>query len=159
MTPVLRAAYGAAVLFAAAAPLAADDHAAKLGDLTLSDAWARAAMREGGASAAYLTVETRGEADRLVAAASSAAARVELHEHILEDGVAKMREVAAGVPVEPGAPAVLEPGGYHVMLMGLSAPLAEGDAIDLTLTFETSGEITLTVPVRAMAAGHGGHGG
>jgi Uncharacterized protein conserved in bacteria len=116
-------------------------------------------MRQGGASAAYLTIETGGASDRLVAAASPAAARVELHEHILEDGVAKMREVAAGIPVAPDAPAVLEPGGYHVMLMGLTAPLAEGDAIDLTLTFEAAGEITVTVPVRAMAAGHGGHGG
>jgi copper(I)-binding protein len=58
------------------------------------------------------------------------------------------------IPVAPGAPARLEPGGQHIMLMGLSAPLADGDTLELTLTFERAGEITLDVPVSKRPAQH-----
>ncbi|PKP62731.1 MAG: hypothetical protein CVT86_07040, partial [Alphaproteobacteria bacterium HGW-Alphaproteobacteria-8] len=52
----------------------------------------------------------------------------------------------------PGAPAVLAPGGLHVMLMGLTAPLAAGDALPLTLIFEKAGSVTLSAPVIAVGA-------
>ncbi|SEA20931.1 copper chaperone PCu(A)C [Rubrimonas cliftonensis] len=131
------------------------------GPITVSEAYARANPTPNGASAAYMTIETTGEEDRLIAAASPAAARVELHTHLLDDqGVARMREVEA-IPLAPGAPAELRPGGLHVMLMGLAAPLEPGGEIAITLSFERAGDVTLTAPVRAVGAamGHGaGHG-
>lgn len=149
-----------AALCAAAAPalVAAQDvaGAVRLGDLVVAGAYARANPTPNGASAAYFTVETSGAADRLVGAASPAARRVELHTHLLdEQGVARMRQVDA-VPVAPDAPAVLAPGGYHVMLMGLESPLEPGQSIELTLTFETAGQVTLVAPVRAIGAQRAG---
>jgi periplasmic copper chaperone A len=148
----------------AGAALAGD--MARVGDLVIQDGWARATLGQLKTSAAYLTVINEGDAvDRLVAAASPAAERAALHTHLMEHGVAKMRPVDA-IEVAPGAPIVLQPGGLHVMLMGLKAPLAEGETLPLTLTFETAGSVELELPVLGMAGmgqgqsrGHGeGHG-
>lgn len=132
--------------------------AAMLGDLSVADAFARAPAAPGGASAAYMTIRTAGAADRLLAASSPDAARVELHTHTVDEaGVARMREVEA-IDVAPDAPAELKPGGLHVMLMGPRADLEAGQTIALTLQFETAGEVTVAVPVvaagRGQAAGH-----
>jgi copper(I)-binding protein len=101
--------------------------------------------------------------DRLVAASSDAAQRVELHTHLIDaNGVARMVEVEGGFAVEPGETHVLERGGDHIMLMGLTRPLADGDTIQLKLIFEREGEMIVEVPVdldRAPAAGHGAHAG
>jgi copper(I)-binding protein len=134
---------------------------ASLGDIAVTAAFARAAAAPGGASAAYMTLTTGGGPDRLLSAASPAAAKVELHTHTLDaQGVARMMQVQA-IEVAPGSPTELKPGGLHVMLMGLTAPLAEGQSIPLTLTFEKAGAVTLDVPVRAVGAmpmthSHGG---
>jgi copper(I)-binding protein len=100
--------------------------------------------------------------DRLISASSDAAQRVELHTHLIDaNGVARMVEVEDGFAVAPGETHVLERGGDHVMMMGLTRPLADGDVIELKLLFEREGEVVLEVPVdldRAPAAGHGGHG-
>jgi copper(I)-binding protein len=71
-----------------------------------------------------------------------------------------MRPVDA-IEIDPGAPIVLQPGGLHLMVVGLSEPLAEGTTLPLTLTFERNGEVALDLPVRGLApgGGHGGHGG
>jgi copper(I)-binding protein len=75
----------------------------------------------------------------------------------MEDGVAKMREVEGGIPVPAGESVTLEPGGLHVMLMGLSKPLAEGETAPLTLRFESGAEIAVDAPIRAVKPmGHGG---
>lgn len=134
---------------------------ASVGDIAVSGAFARAAAAPGGASAAYMTLNAASSPDRLVSAASPAAARVELHTHTLDaQGVARMMQVQA-IEVAPGSATELKPGGLHVMLMGLTAPLAEGQSIPLTLTFEKAGAVTLEVPVRAvgsmpMSHSHGG---
>ena len=123
------------------------------GPITVADAYARSAAATGGASAAYMAITIAEGSDRLIAAASPVAARVELHTHEMDaSGVARMRQVPA-IEVTADAPARLQPGGLHVMLMGLTAPLEEGASIDLTLTFEAAGELSLTVPVRAVTSG------
>ncbi len=132
--------------------------AAQAGPLRVAGAYARANPAPGGASAAYMAISTTGEADRLVAAESPVAARVELHTHLLDaQGVARMREVE-GVDVPAGGEALLEPGGLHVMLMGLSAPLTAGQVIPLTLRFERAGAVELVVPVRDIRGGGHDHG-
>jgi copper(I)-binding protein len=100
--------------------------------------------------------------DRLLSASSDAAQRVELHTHLIDaNGVARMVEVEDGFAVAPGETHLLERGGDHIMMMGLTRPLADGDVIELKLLFEREGEVVLEVPVdldRAPAPMHGGHG-
>lgn len=127
---------------------------AELGTLTVSGAHARASIGAAPTSAVYLTVSTDGASDRLIGAASPAAQATEVHRTLMDGGVMTMAPIS-GVAVTPDADAVLEPGGAHVMLIGLTAPLEEGDMIELTLTFETAGEVTLMVPVGAPGTDHG----
>lgn len=120
---------------------------ATLGPLKIEGAMARASIGRAPNSAAYLTVTTSGAPDRLIAVVSPAAAKAELHETSMKDGVMSMSPAEGGFAVTADAPAVLEPGGGHIMLMGLTGPLDDGTEVELTLTFETAGEVTLMVPV------------
>jgi periplasmic copper chaperone A len=124
----------------------------------ITEAFARAsATPTAGAGAAYISLMNHGaEADTLVSASTPAAETVEVHMTETVDGVMKMR--AAG-PLEIPAMGTLEmkPGGYHLMLMDLKAPLAKGSEIEITLTFAKAGAITVKVPVGAVAAGGHDH--
>ena len=132
----------------------------KHGDLMVKDAWSRATPARNGV--AYMTIFNHGQdMDRLIAAESPVAKKVELHTHTMADGVMRMRRIQA-VEVHSGEPALLAPGGNHVMLMGLHAKLAEGQSFPVTLVFEKAGKVTVNVQVgKAGAMGHGGsmHGG
>jgi periplasmic copper chaperone A len=146
-----------ALLALALAPAAAAADEARIGDLVIQDAWARASIGQVLNSAAYMTVTNRGaETDRLVDAAAPAAARAELHTHLHEQGVVRMRRVEA-IEVAPGEATVLQPGGLHVMVIDLAAPLEAGDRLALTLTFERAGEIDLDLLVRDARGRHHGH--
>ena len=130
-------------------------HDYKVGAISIDHPWARASMGMAKAGAAYMVLTNDGSApDRLVSAFAEVADAVELHTHLMEDGVMRMRQVQA-IEVAPGAPSVLEPGGLHVMLIGLKEPLAAGESFPMTLTFEQAGEITVEVAVEAMGGGHG----
>lgn len=144
---ITRRAALALALAAAAAPAAAHhDHR-----IEVQDPWARAALK-GRTGAAYMTlVNPTDTPDRLLKAASDVAETVELHAHLHEGGVMRMRPVQA-IEVHPGEPAMLAPGGLHVMLIGLKRDLRQGETIRLTLTFEMAGEITVEVPVLAAGA-------
>jgi copper(I)-binding protein len=129
--------------------------------IQVQDAWTRA-TQAGRPAAVYMAIT--GGPDRLRGVATDAAGRAELHETVLEDGVARMRPVA-GVLVSPGAHTRMAPGGMHIMLLDLKKPLKEGDTLALTLTFERAGKATVAVPVlspRATGPGDsivGGRGG
>ena len=132
------------------------DSAPPAPDLVVRDAWVRSAVvPEGMAvpvnSAAYLTIENRGDAaDHLVEVSFEGATRAELHESFVdEQGIASMRPVDS-VEVPPGGEARLEPGGFHVMLMGLESTLWVGDSIEIVLRFEVSGEKTVNAAVRQL---------
>jgi copper(I)-binding protein len=145
---------------AAAAGIALPAFAADV--IEVRDPYARSASAMAGAAFMVLA-NTGSEDDRLIAASTDAAQRVELHTHIEDgDGVMRMVEVEDGIEVPAGGETMLQRGGLHVMLMGLTAPLNQGDQIDLTLTFEKAGDVTLTVPVdNERMDGHGmgnGHG-
>ena len=119
--------------------------------LDVTGAWARPS---GGApvSAVYLTIANAGDApERLVAVRTPAARSAQLHETVHDGEVMRMRHRPEGFSIAPGGERVLAPGGAHVMLMGLAAPLVAGDALELTLVFEPSGERVVTVPVRSEA--------
>ncbi|MBL8832482.1 MAG: copper chaperone PCu(A)C [Rhodospirillales bacterium] len=131
------------------APVAA---MAQQGPIRVETAWARASAGEAKNGAAYLTLHNTGTApDKLLSAASPVAGKVELHNHIMVGNVAQMRPVDA-IEVSPGSPTVLQPGGLHVMLLDLKAPLKAGQSFPVTLTFERAGKIEANVAVQAIRA-------
>ena len=133
----------ASILFLIAASANAGE--VKHGTLTIKDAWSRATPARTGAT--YLTVFNDGrEVDRLVGVESPVADKAELHTSSMKDGVMRMRKLD-GMEVNPGEPAVLAPGGNHVMLMGLHQPLKEGQSFPVTLIFEKAGKVTVDVKV------------
>ena len=117
--------------------------------------WSRATPGGASTGAVYLTVTNKSHnADRLLGASSDVADKSQIHEMKVVNGIMEMREVSGGVPVPAGGSVILKPGSYHVMLIGLKKPLKAGDTIPLTLDFERAGKVSITVPVRAMGAGH-----
>jgi periplasmic copper chaperone A len=122
--------------------------------------WARAVPPGTPNSAAFFAAHNGGEAlAEIIAAASPAASAVELHTHDDDGGVMRMRQVEAFAI--PGRGHLhLAPGGDHVMLIGLVAPLVEGGTVPLTLTFRDGSSLDVQVPVlaRPPASGDGSHG-
>jgi periplasmic copper chaperone A len=114
--------------------------------------WSRATPPGVTTGVAYLTIRNDGAAaDRLLAASSPQAESVEIHQTSMVDGEMQMRE-RQDLPVPPGAVLRFEPGGYHLMLVGLKAPLVAGGRATLTLRFERAGPITVELPVAAAGA-------
>lgn len=149
-----------AIALLAASPLAAGD------GIHVADPYARSSGPSAMSGAVFFEIVNRSltQPDRLVSASSEVAQRVELHTHLQDaDGVMRMIEVDEGFAVAPGETRALTRGGDHVMLMGLTRPLNDGDTFPLTLVFEREGEVTIEVPVdlgRVPAMGHGhSHGG
>lgn len=126
----------------------------QLGDIKISTPWARASAGPAKTGAAYIVKisNTGTKIDRLIGVAGSIAKRVETHTNIIENNIAKMRHVNA-IDIHPGHSTSLKPGGYHIMMMGLHAPLKVGQTFPLTLTFEKAGKIEVTVEVRKIGAG------
>lgn len=125
--------------------------AAFAGDIEVDGAYARASATPRATSGAiYLRVIGKDQADRLVAVSSPAARAAMLHESRMADGVATMRPVdALDIPAHGNV--ALSPGGAHIMLTGLAAPLTTGDTIMLKLTFAKAGVIEVRVPVGGVA--------
>jgi periplasmic copper chaperone A len=145
----------AATLCMLSAPALAHEYTAK--GVTVAHPWARATPGGAKVGGAFLEMKAaKGHADRLVAARSPVAGSVELHNHIMEGGIARMRRVDA-IRLAAGTSVVLKPGGYHVMLMDLNQPLKEGDLLKMTLVFEKAGEIEVEATVEPMGA-TGPHG-
>ncbi|MEM8740030.1 MAG: copper chaperone PCu(A)C [Pseudomonadota bacterium] len=118
-------------------------------DLVISDAYARSSSPVAKSGAAFMVIENTGTtADRLIAAKTDAAVRAELHTHKdAGNGVMQMLAVEDGFEIPAGGKHRLARGGDHVMLMGLTAPMAQDDLISMTLVFENAGEIVLEIPV------------
>lgn len=136
----------AATLFLFASNAAGHEFLA--GDLIITHPWARATAAATVPGVGYLVIENTGaEDDRLLGAGSSAAAGVELHRTVIEDGIARMRPAPDGLALPAGAVVELAPGGHHFMLMGLAAPLAAGTRVPLTLRFERAGEVAVELAV------------
>lgn len=123
------------------------------GKLTVVNVRARPAPLEGGNGAAFMALLNGLDTPvRLASVAGDAAKAIELHETVNDNGVMKMEPHPEGFEIPAGGALELKPGGKHVMLLGLTKPLAVGDSIDLTLNFEGAEPITLTVPVVDMQA-------
>ncbi|WP_269583429.1 copper chaperone PCu(A)C [Roseibium sp. Sym1] len=125
----------------------------KAGDLTLMQAWTRATPPKAKAGGGFVQIVNGGaEDDRLVAASSDVAAKVELHEMSVTDGVMKMREMEDGIAIPAGETVALKPGGLHIMFMGLKQSFEEGSTVPVILTFEKAGEVAVDLPVARMGA-------
>jgi copper(I)-binding protein len=118
--------------------------------LSIEAPWTRAAA-QGGQGAGYLTIRNGGADDRLLSATSPAATRLELHTVQRDGEVVRMREVDAILVPARGA-VTLRPGGLHLMLIGLTRPLAAGETVPVTLRFERAGEVQATLAVQAAGA-------
>ena len=103
-------------------------------------------------SAAYVSIANHSDAaDRLAAAETAVARRVEIHSMEMDNGVMRMRAVDGGLPIAAGGSVHLAPGGLHIMLMGLTTQLAADSQHEITLVFEKAGEITVTATVKRPA--------
>ncbi|MBN9669237.1 copper chaperone PCu(A)C [Roseibium aggregatum] len=130
-----------------------------VGDLTISKAWTRATPPKAKAGGGFIEIVNNGsEADRLVAAKSDVSGKVELHEMAVIDDIMKMREMKGGIEIPAGETVTLQPGGLHIMFMGLSQPFEEGSTVPVVLTFEKAGDVSIELPVAKMGAKEMGHG-
>lgn len=123
--------------------------------VSIHDPYARAVPPGQPNSAAFMQLENTTQADLALTAAQSSVSEVaELHTHTDVDGIMQMRQVDS-IALPAGETTELKPGGLHIMLIGLKQPLADGDQIDLTLTFSDGSATELTLPVRhVMPMGH-----
>ena len=123
-----------------AAPIVA--HA---GSIQVNEAFTRAVMA-GGVGGVFLTIVNTGAADRLTGATSPNAAKAELHQSISDNGVMKMRPVD-GLDIPTGGTVKLVPGGYHLMLTGLTQGLTAGGHLPVTLIFQNAGMVEVEADV------------
>jgi copper(I)-binding protein len=115
--------------------------------IQISDVWSRPSLA-GGNGAVFFTVNNpTGEDDTLLSASSDIAGAVEIHRSSMVDGVMKM-EKQDEVLLPAGSETIFQPGGLHVMLIGLNQDLEVGDTFTVTLMMEKEGEVTLDVVVK-----------
>ena len=114
--------------------------------------WCRPTPNGRNVTACYITL-TSSTGDRVTSVISPRAAQSQLHAVSTEGGVMSMNEMPDGLELPAGQPVALAPGGDHIMLMGVTVPLVEGDLVPLAITFESGAQIALEVPVRAEAPG------
>lgn len=142
-----------ALAILAFAPIDSQAHDYSVGNITVMHPWVRATPGNAKAGAGYLSISNSGEtADTLQRAESNVSKRTELHMHSMVDGVMKMIHVEGGVEVPVGTDVVFEPGGLHVMFMGLKAPFKEGDTVPVTLFFEKAGELKIEMMVQRVGS-------
>jgi len=128
--------------------------AAAADNVTVQEPYVRLAPPNAPATGAFMVIKNGGDKDvKVVKADNPASKATELHTHLNEGGVMKMRPVAA-IEIKAKGEAVLQPGGLHVMLINLNAPMKEGDSVPITLTFDdgSSKKVDAKV-VRPVAAG------
>jgi len=124
----------------------------------VEDAYVRAVPPGQPNSAAFLTLSNSDDVDHaLVAGSSDAAEAVELHTHTNDQGIMRMRRIDR-IDIPAGGEQTLEPGGLHIMLIGLRQQLRSGAEVAITLEFEDGSRLALQAPVRPIEGMGGGHG-
>ena len=120
-------------------------------DIAVSDAWARATAAGQSSAAVYATIANRGGADRLVGVSSEAAGTAMLHGSETAGGIVRMR-MLPDLAIPADAKVELAPGGTHVMLTGVGAPLAAGESFAMTFRFARTAPRTVRVAIVAAGA-------
>ncbi len=130
-------------------------------DISVTGAFTRATLPNARSGGGFMTISNAGTApDRLIGAATGNAVRSEIHQMKMEGDMMKMNQVEGGLEIPAGDSVTLEPGGYHVMLMGLKQPLVADQCLDLTLSFEKAGDLPVQLNIGATdasAPAHPGH--
>ena len=145
-----------ALLFAVVAS-GAQAHDYKVGPIAIDHPWTRATPKNAPVAGGYLKITNTGTTpDRLTGGSTEVAKRFEVHEMSMEGGVMKMRELRDGLTIAPGATVELKPGSYHIMMMNLSRPLAKGENVKGTLTFEKAGKVDIEFAVEAIGGSPAG---
>lgn len=121
------------------------DAAASTGTVEVSSAFIKPPFTGRTTSAAFMRLENKGADTRLISASSPISPRVEIHTHLHEDGVMKMRRVD-GIDITAGETVELKPGGYHLMMFDTVIPDGAADAA-LTLSYADGTEVTMIVPL------------
>jgi copper(I)-binding protein len=123
-------------------------------NIQIKDAWARATVAGQSGTAAYMIIENHGSGeDRLVEVTGPPPIVASIHETTTSGGVSSMRELADGLAIPVRGTATLKPGGTHVMLSGLTAPLRPGETMRLELRFERSGRKNVDVKIASTTDG------
>jgi len=141
-------------LMAFAASIQAQD--AKVGSIKIENAYVRATAPGQPAAGAFMKIDNSGAADQLLSASSPAAGEVQLHQMSMEGNVMKMGQVK-DIAVPANGSVDLKPGGYHIMLMNIKAPLKAGDTVPVKLKFAKAGEVEVKLPVNAVGSGMNMH--
>ena len=120
-----------------------------LAQVQVDKPWVRATAPGAKVGGGYMVIRNGGAADKLLSASSPAAAKVELHVHLNDNGVMRMREVPAFDVPAKGA-FELKPGGAHLMFMDIKRPFKEGEKLPVKLKFEKAGEVNAEFQVGGM---------
>ena len=121
-----------------------------VGKLLIGDPWARGVSDVAPECGGFFTVTNKsGTADRLVSASSSLAERIEIHAIKVVGGDIKMRPLPDGLRIPAETTLTLKPRGYHLLLLGLKAPLTKGESLPVTLLFDEAGSVELELVIRA----------
>ncbi len=132
--------------------------------MVIEDAYARASSPVAQSGAAFMTIFNHSDRDdRLIGVTSDAAERLELHTHIQEEnGIMRMVEVEEGFAISAGETITLMRGGMHVMMLGLTEPLVQGEEVEITFTFEHADPVVQTITIdnerQPQEGAHDGHG-
>lgn len=136
-----------AAILAFSIPSMAHDTGDHQHGLTIENAWAPHTGKRTMSAAIYLSIKNDGkQADFLTGVSSEAANMAMLHESKEVEGIMRMEHVEA-LEIPAGGSASLTPGGHHIMLMQLVAPLKRGEVFPLTLSFEKAGDVAITVEI------------
>lgn len=128
-------------------------HGYQLGSLSIEHPWSRATPPGTPTGGGFMTVHNKGnEADVLLGGHSDFTQSISVHQTKMEDSTMKMLPLHDGLEIPAGGSVSLEPGSYHLMLMGLETPLVEGERRSITLEFEKAGSIDVDLAVDAIGA-------
>ncbi|WP_434777067.1 copper chaperone PCu(A)C [Neisseria sp. Ec49-e6-T10] len=121
--------------------------AKRIPNIVINQAWSRVTAPSVKTGAVFMDIKVNHTDDVLIGAQTNRAKKVELHTHIDDNGVMRMREVKGGIPLVHGTTTSLKPGGLHIMLFDVTSPLKLGDTFEVTLKFKNTPDQTITVLV------------
>ena len=142
-----------AAIFVLGGPVFAHDYS--VGALKIDHPWTRPNPPGAPTAVGYLTITNTGASpDKLIGGSSPEADHFEVHQMSMSAGVMRMSPVTGGLVIAPGATVALQPGGYHIMIIGPKHAFKAGEHIPATLKFERAGEVKVAFYVEAPQAAH-----
>lgn len=125
----------------------------KIGDIEITNVWARATPNGAKVAGGFFTIVNHGkDADRLVSLSSELSDKAQIHSMEMADGVMKMRHQADGVVIPAGGTVEFKPGSFHVMFMDLDKTLNKGDEFKAKMVFEKAGTVDVVFTVSGIGA-------